>query len=75
LSAGTTYIYAVTAVNSSGESAKSQTVKAATPPQAVTAPVAQHYADGRITLAQFLQLGQGPVWPGADTGAARSSII
>jgi chitodextrinase len=58
LSAGTTYIYAVTAVNSSGESAKSQTIKAATQPQAVTAPVAQHYADGRITLAQFLQLGQ-----------------
>jgi chitodextrinase len=58
LSAGTPYIYAVTAVSSSGESAKSQTVKAATQPQAVTAPGAQHYADGRITVAQFLQLGQ-----------------
>jgi chitodextrinase len=58
LSGGTAYIYAVTAVNSSGESAKSQTVKAVTQPQAVTAPVALHYADGRITLAQFLQLGQ-----------------
>ena len=58
LSGGTNYIFAVTAVNSSGESAKSQTVTAATQPQAVTAPVAQHYADGRLTLAQFLQLGQ-----------------
>jgi len=58
LSAGTTYIYAVTAVNSFGESAKSQTVKAATQPQAVTAPLVQQYADGRITLPQFLQLGQ-----------------
>jgi poly(3-hydroxybutyrate) depolymerase len=58
LSAGTAYIYAVTAMNSFGESTKSQTVKAATQPQAVTAPVATHYADGRITLAQFLQLGQ-----------------
>lgn len=58
LSAGTTYIYAVTAVNSSGESAKSQTVNAMTQPQAVTAPVVQQYADGRITLPQLLQLGQ-----------------
>lgn len=58
LSGGTNYIFAVTAVNSSGESAKSQTVTAATQPQAVMAPVAQHYADGRLTLAQFLQLGQ-----------------
>ena len=58
LSGGTNYIFAVTAVNSSGESAKSQTVTAATQPQAVTAPVAQHYADGRLTLAQFLQLAQ-----------------
>jgi len=60
LSPGTTYIYAVTAVstnhiytvsalNSSGESAESQTVKAATQPQAVTAPLTLHYAEGRIT--------------------------
>ena len=58
LSGGATYIYAVTAMKSSGESAKSRTVTAATQPQAVTAPVAQHYADGRLTVPQFLQLGQ-----------------
>lgn len=68
LSPGTTYIYAVTAestpyvyiptaVNSSGESANSQTVKALTRPQAVTAPMPLHYAEGRITLPQFRQLG------------------
>ena len=68
LSPGTTYIYAVTAVstnyvytvtdvNSSGESAESQTAKAATRPEAVTAPLPLHYADGRITLPQFRQLG------------------
>ena len=58
LSGGAIYIYAVTAANSSGESAKSQTVTAATQPQAVMAPVAQHYADGRLTLPQFLQFGR-----------------
>jgi chitodextrinase len=68
LSPGTTYIYAVTAVstpsvytvnpvNSSGESAKSQTVKVATQPRSVTAPLTLHYAEGRITLPQFRQLG------------------
>ena len=68
LSPGTTYTYAVTAVsttyvytpaavNSSGESAKSPTVKALTRPQAVTAPLILDYAEGRITLPQFRQLG------------------
>jgi hypothetical protein len=62
LSPGTTYTYAVTAVStnyvySSGESAKSRTVKALTQPQAVTAPLILHYAEGRLTLPQFRQLG------------------
>ena len=68
LSPGTTYIYAVTAVstpyiytvtagNSSGEGAQSQAVKAATQPQAVTAPMPLHYAEGRVRLPQFRQLG------------------
>jgi chitodextrinase len=69
LSPGTTYIYTVTAVftnhiytvtalNSSSESAEPQTVKAATQPQAVTAPLTLHYAEGRITGSQYRQLGQ-----------------
>jgi len=69
LSPGTTYIYAVTAVstthlytatvvNSSGESAESQAVKAATQPEAVTAPLTLHYEEGRITGPQYRQLGQ-----------------
>ncbi|MBV8131008.1 MAG: fibronectin type III domain-containing protein [Alphaproteobacteria bacterium] len=68
LSPGTAYTYAVTAVstpytytptaaNSSGESAQSQTVKAATQPEAVTAPLTQHYVEGRVTLPQFRRLG------------------
>jgi hypothetical protein len=54
----TNYIYTVTTVNSSGESAESQTVKAATQPQAVTAPLTRHYEEGRITGPQYRQLGQ-----------------
>jgi chitodextrinase len=53
----TNYVYTVTAVNSSGESAESQTVKAATQPQAVTAPLTLHYEEGRITGPQYRQLG------------------
>ena len=53
----TNYVYAPTAVDSSGESAKSRTVKALTQPQAVTAPLILHYAEGRLTLPQFRQLG------------------
>ena len=69
LSPGTTYIYAVTAVstthlytatvvNSSGESAESQAVKAATQPEAVSAPLTLHYEEDRITGPQYRQLGQ-----------------
>jgi hypothetical protein len=65
LSPGTNYTYAVTAVSTtytatavnSSESAKSQTVKAATRPQAVTAPLTLLYAEDRITPPQFRQLG------------------
>ena len=69
LSPGATYIYAVTAVstnhiptvtavNSSGESAGSQAIKTATQPEAVTAPLTLHFAEGRITGPQYRQLGQ-----------------
>jgi chitodextrinase len=54
----TNYIYTVTTVNSSRESVESRTVKAATQPQAVTAPLTRHYAEGRITGPQYRQLGQ-----------------
>jgi len=69
LSPGATYIYAVTAMstnhiypvtagNSSVESAGSQAVKAATQPEAVTAPLTLHFAEGRISGPQYRQLGQ-----------------
>jgi poly(3-hydroxybutyrate) depolymerase len=63
LSAGTSYTYAVTAVNASGESARSNSVSASTQSsvpysQSVTATMVQHYVAGRITLMQYLQLGQ-----------------
>jgi chitodextrinase len=69
LSPGATYIYAVTAVssnhiytvtavNTSGESAGSQAVKAATQPEAVTAPLTLHFEQGRITGPQYRQLGE-----------------
>jgi hypothetical protein len=53
----TPYVYTPTAVNSSGESAQSQTVKALTQPVAVTAPLTLHYVDGRVTLPEFRRLG------------------
>jgi hypothetical protein len=57
LSAKTSYPYPIIAVNSSGESAKSQTIKASRQPPIGNRTVALDYAEGRITLAQFLQLG------------------
>jgi poly(3-hydroxybutyrate) depolymerase len=62
LSASTTYTYTVTATSSSGESAPSSTVSATTLStpftQSLTATVVQHLTASRITLAQYLQLGQ-----------------
>src|SRR6516225_9542483 len=54
----TTHLYTATVVNSSGESAESQAVKAATQPEAVSAPLTLHYEEGRITGPQYRQLGQ-----------------
>jgi predicted peptidase len=63
LSASSTYTYFVTAVNPSGESAQSNSVSATTGASAPysqisTATVVTHFINGRITLAQFSQLGQ-----------------
>lgn len=62
LAANTTYSYAVTAVNSVGESPKSATVSATTssaPPysQSVTDTITNHYVAGRLTVTQYNQLG------------------
>jgi len=62
LTASTTYSYAVTAVNSLGESAKSTSISvqtAATVPysQAVSDTVTNHYVAGRINVTQYNQLG------------------
>lgn len=63
LAPGSTHTYAVTALNATGESAKSATVSATTASSApysqkVTATVVTHYVAGRINLSQYLLLGQ-----------------
>ena len=62
LSPSTTHSYAVSAVNSAGESARSTPINATTPSSqpystSVTDTVVNHYAAGRLTLAGYLQLG------------------
>jgi Esterase PHB depolymerase len=58
----TTHSYSVSAVNAAGESARSAAVTGTTTTvpysQQVTASVLAHYVAGRITVAQYLQLGQ-----------------
>ena len=63
LSASTSYTYDVTATDSAGTSAASSTVTGTTTSsvpysQVVTATVVNQYVAGRITLAQYLTLGQ-----------------
>ncbi|HEX4596433.1 MAG TPA: PHB depolymerase family esterase [Burkholderiaceae bacterium] len=63
LAPATTHSYSVSALNSAGESARSApvtTTTAGTVPysQKVTATVLAHYVAGRLTVGQYLQLGQ-----------------
>jgi hypothetical protein len=63
LAPATTHSYSVSAVGAAGESARSAAVTATTAStvpysQKVTATVLAHYLAGRITVAQYLQLGQ-----------------
>jgi Esterase PHB depolymerase len=63
LAPATTHSYAVSAVSAAGESARSAAVTGTTASgvpysQKVTATVLAHYLAGRITVAQYLQLGQ-----------------
>jgi hypothetical protein len=63
LAPATTHSYAVSAVNAAGESARSARVTATTASgvaysQQVNATVLAHYLAGRITAAQYVQLGQ-----------------
>jgi len=63
LAPATTHSYAVSAVDAAGESARSAVVSATTAntvpySQKVTAPDLGHYLAGRITVAQYVQLGQ-----------------
>ncbi|MBV8634672.1 MAG: fibronectin type III domain-containing protein, partial [Burkholderiaceae bacterium] len=63
LNPSTTYGYYVEAVNSAGTSAASSTVSGTTASsqpysKAVTDTVTNHYVAGRITVNQYLQLGQ-----------------
>lgn len=62
LAAGTTYGYAVSALNTAGESARSTVVNATTQSSqpystSVSDTIANHYAAGRLNLTQYLQLG------------------
>jgi Esterase PHB depolymerase len=63
LAPATTHSYAVSAVDSAGESARSASVTATTAgsvpySQKVTATVLAHYVAGRLTVTQYVQLGQ-----------------
>jgi Fibronectin type III domain len=62
LAPSTTHSYSVSAVNSAGESARSGTVTGTTSAvpysEQVTDTALGHYLAGRITVAQYVQLGQ-----------------
>ena len=63
LPAGTTHSYAVSALDAAGESARSAAVSGTTTntvpySQQVTATDLAHYLAGRITVTQYVQLGQ-----------------
>jgi hypothetical protein len=63
LAPATTHSYSVSAVDAAGESARSVAVTGTTASsvpysQKVTATVLAHYLAGRITVTQYLQLGQ-----------------